>query len=69
MCTALDNLEKEAREEGVIIGREEGVIIGVIEAFLSLGMDEENIKKNVMEKYHLIEKDYENYLNEAKKRL
>lgn len=59
MCTALDNLEKEAREEGVIIG--------VIEAFLSLGMDEENIKKNVMEKYHLIEKDYENYLKEAKK--
>lgn len=61
MCTALDNLEKEAREEGVIIG--------VIEAFLSLGMDEENIKKNVMEKYHLIEEDYENYLKEAKKRL
>lgn len=61
MCTALDNLEKEAREERVIIG--------VIEAFLSLGMDEENIKKNVMEKYHLIEEDYENYLKEAKKRL
>lgn len=61
MCTALDNLEKEAREEGMIIGS--------IEAFLSLGLDEKNVKKNIMEKYHLIEEDYENYLKEAKKRL
>ncbi|MCI8483173.1 MAG: hypothetical protein HFH41_02400 [Lachnospiraceae bacterium] len=64
MCTALENLKEEGREEGLLAGREEGLLAGREEGrleaiqefagiFQELGIDNHVILEKIQERFHL----------------
>lgn len=58
MCSALEELKREGKQQGL----QEGMIAGTIKTCKKFKLDQEAAIKNVMEEFLLSEKDAANYV-------